>query len=304
MKRILKLEPYFKDVLWGGTALSDVFGMNIPTDTTGEAFSASTVPGFCSTVGGEDFSRYAGDSSYTGEGGFNILFKLIDAKEPLSVQVHPDDELAKKLEGGRGKTECWYVLDCPEDARLVIGHNARTREELSDMIHGGRWKELLRYVPVKKGDLVPIPAGTVHAITAGMLVLETQQNSDITYRMYDYDRLMNGKPRQLHVNQCIDVVRVPAASARSSVIHAQDMGENSWAQIYACDYFTVYRMNLSGKASLKMDAPFVDVSIVEGEGTLNGTAVRKGDHFILTDGYGQQDWSGRLLAIASTAVRK
>ena len=96
MQRILKLEPHFKDVLWGGSALSAAYNMPIPTAATGEAFSASTVPGFTSTVDGADFTRYASDKSYTGEGGFNILFKLIDAKEPLSVQVHPDDELAAR----------------------------------------------------------------------------------------------------------------------------------------------------------------------------------------------------------------
>lgn len=311
---MLRLKPVFTENVWGGTRLKTDFGYDIPYERTGECWGIAAHPHGDNEILNPEFAgeTLAGlwkkrpDLFGDMKGDrFPLLIKIIDAKDNLSIQVHPDDAYAYSHENGSlGKTECWYVLDCPEDARLVIGHNARTREELSDMIHGGRWKELLRYVSVKKGDLVPIPAGTVHAITAGMLVLETQQNSDITYRMYDYDRLMNGKPRQLHVNQCIDVVRVPAASARSSVIHAQDMGENSWAQIYACDYFTVYRMNLSGKASLKMDAPFVDVSIVEGEGTLNGTAVRKGDHFILTDGYGQQDWSGRLLAIASTAVRK
>jgi mannose-6-phosphate isomerase class I len=311
---MLRLKPVFTENVWGGTRLKSDFGYDIPFARTGECWGIAAHPHGDNAILNPEF---AGETlaglwkkrpdlfgSLPGDR-FPLLIKIIDAKDNLSIQVHPDDAYAAAHENGSlGKTECWYVLDCPPNAQLVIGHNAGTREELADMIHSGRWKDLLRYVPVKKGDLVPIPAGTVHAITAGMLVLETQQNSDITYRMYDYDRLMNGKPRQLHVQQCIDVVRVPAEPAESSVIHAQEMGENAWEKIYACGYFNVYRMNLDGQTTQQKDAPFVDVSIVDGEGELNGTKVRKGDHFILTDGYGQQNWSGKLLAIASTAERK
>lgn len=310
---MLRLKPVFTENVWGGTRLKSDFGYDIPYNRTGECWGIAAHPHGDNEILNPEF---AGETlaglwkkrpelfgGLTGDR-FPLLIKIIDAKDNLSIQVHPNDEYANEHENGSlGKTECWYVLDCPENAQLVIGHNARTREELADMIHGGRWKELLRYVPVKKGDLVPIPAGTVHAITSGMLVLETQQNSDITYRMYDYDRLMNGKPRQLHVQQCIDVVNVPAAPAEESVIHAQEMGRNSWACMYSCDYFNVFRMELEGETTQQMDAPFVDVSIVDGEGELNGVKVRKGDHFILTAGFGQQNWSGKLLAIASTAAK-
>ncbi|MGI5989281.1 MAG: type I phosphomannose isomerase catalytic subunit [Lachnospiraceae bacterium] len=309
---MLRLQPVFTENVWGGTRLKSDFGYDIPYERTGECWGIAAHPHGDNKILNPEFEgeTLAGLWSKRPElfGGvkgdrFPLLIKIIDAKDNLSIQVHPDDAYAKEYENGSfGKTECWYVLDCPDNAQLVIGHNAETREELSDMIHGGRWKDLLRYVPVKKGDLVPIPAGTVHAITAGMLVLETQQNSDITYRMYDYDRLMNGKPRQLHIKQCIDVINVPAAPADKSVIHAQEMGRNGWAGIYACDYFSVFRMELDGQTKQEMDAPFVDVSIVDGEGELNGEKVKKGDHFILTAGFGQQNWSGKLLAIASTAT--
>ena len=311
---LLRLKPVFTENVWGGTRLKSDFGYDIPYDRTGECWGIAAHPHGDNVILNPEFEgeTLAGLWKKRPElfgnlsgGRFPLLIKIIDAKDNLSIQVHPDDAYAAEHENGSlGKTECWYVLDCPENAQLVIGHNARTREELADMIHSGRWKELLRYVPVKKGDLIPIPAGTVHAITSGMLVLETQQNSDITYRMYDYDRLMNGKPRQLHVQQCIDVVKVPAAPAESSVIHAQKMGENSWAMMYACEYFNVYRMQLDGETDQEMDEPFVDVSIVDGEGELNGSKVKKGDHFILTAGYGKQRWSGKLLAIASTVVKK
>ena len=145
---------------------------------------------------------------------FPLLIKIIDAKDDLSIQVHPDDDYAKVHENGSlGKTECWYILDCKKNATIVIGHNSRTKEELSRMIHEGKWSEFIREIPIKKGDFLQIDPGTVHAIKGGTLILETQQNSDITYRVYDYGRLSNGKPRELHIDKSIDVITVPAKSA-------------------------------------------------------------------------------------------
>ena len=141
--------------------------------------------------------------------------------------MHPYDEYAAKNENGSlGKTECWYIIDCSDDAKLVVGHNAKNHEELSDMIHEGRWDEFIRYVSIKKGDFIQIDSGTVHAITSGCMILETQQNSDITYRVYDYDRLPNGKPRELHVDKSIDVITVPAKSTEDSVMDTNNLPQN------------------------------------------------------------------------------
>lgn len=121
---------------------------------------------------------------------FPLLIKIIDAKDDLSIQVHPDDDYAKVHENGSlGKTECWYILDCKENATIVIGHNAWTKRGIKPMIHEGKWSEFIREIPIKKGDFLQIDPGTVHAIKGGTLILETQQNSDITYRVYDYGRL-------------------------------------------------------------------------------------------------------------------
>lgn len=282
MKRILKLEPYFKDVLWGGTALSDVFGMNIPTDTTGEAFSASTVPGFCSTAGGEDFSRYAGDSSYTGEGGFNILFKLIDAKEPLSVQVHPDDELAKKLEGGRGKTECWYVLAAKEGAFLYLGFkDGVKKEDFVKAIESGTADSLLNRVPVKPGDFFFVPAKTVHAIGKGILIAELQQSCDTTYRVYDYNRRdKEGNLRPLHIEKAM----LSSSFEPYKNVTVRRITE-SRERLCSCEYFTFDRVTLSGTECEESNEKYMLIFFESGSGkiTLGDETVsaKKGETFFI-----------------------
>ena len=195
--------------------------------------------------------------------------------------------------------ECWFFLDCKENATLVVGHNAKTKEELEQMIHEGRWKEFIREIPIKPGDFIQIDPGTVHAIKGGTLLLETQQSSDITYRVYDYDRLSNGKPRQLHIAQSIDVITVPAKSADNSVVHTEKK-DDAIQQLIQCPYYTVYRIDVEHRVETWQDKPFALMSVVEGEGTLNGTHLKKGDHLILPDGYGKVELQGRMQIIAST----
>lgn len=218
----------------------------------------------------------------------------------MSIQVHPDDTYARQHENGSlGKTECWYVLDCPEGATLVIGHNARTKEELADMIHRGRWSEFIREIPVKKGDFIQIDPGTVHAIKGGLLILETQQNSDITYRVYDYDRLSGGRPRQLHIEQSIDVITVPAKSAEDSVKSAAGLPENCVNELYRCQYYRVAKINVNGSMQLERDAPFLLATVTSGDGIVNSQPVKKGDHFLIPNGVERVELTGRMELIVS-----
>lgn len=307
---ILFLEPVFKQMIWGGDRLGKDFSYEIPGDNTGECWAVSAHPnGDCRVKEGvfagktlselwqeqpELFGNYASDR-------FPLLIKIIDAKDDLSIQVHPDDAYAGEHENGSlGKTECWYILDCPEDAALVVGHNASTRQELEEMIHQGRWSELIREIPVKKGDFIQINPGTVHAIKGGLMILETQQNSDITYRVYDYDRLTDGKPRQLHVQQSIDVITVPAPAAEDSVKSAVDLPENVMNELISCDYYTVWKLTVTKPVSLTQEHPFLIMSVLEGQGLVNGQMISKGDHFILPAGIGQVDLQGDMVLIASS----
>lgn len=307
---ILFLNPVFKEMIWGGNQLAEKFGYEIPSDKTGECWAVSAHPnGDCTVREGEYAGRklselFKEEPELFGNlplDRFPLLIKIIDAKADLSIQVHPDDTYAKVHENGSlGKTECWYILDCPEDATLVVGHNAGSREELKEMIDQKRWSELIREVPVKKGDFIQINPGTVHAIKGGLMILETQQNSDITYRVYDYDRLSNGKPRELHVQQSIDVITVPAPSAEDSVSHAADLPANTMNELIACDYYKVYKLTVTEPVSFEQEHPFLIMSVIEGEGLVNGQMIRKGDHFILPSGFGKVDLQGDMTLIVSS----
>ena len=310
-RQILFLDPVFKQMIWGGNQLETKFGYQIPGDKTGECWAVSAHPnGDCVVREGiyagkslsemwTEYPELFGNSDYDR---FPLLIKIIDAKEDLSIQVHPDDAYAGEHENGSfGKTECWYILDCPEDAALVVGHNAGSKEELTDMIAQGKWGELIREVSVKKGDFIQINPGTVHAIKGGLMILETQQNSDVTYRVYDYDRLTDGKPRELHIRQSIDVITVPAPSAKDSVKSALGLPKNVMNELISCDYYTVWKLDLDGAISFNQEHPFLIMSVIEGMGLINGQMIKKGDHFVIPSGMGQVDMQGEMVLIASTA---
>lgn len=309
-KEILFLDPVCTHNIWGGTKLREEFGYPVEGDDIGECWGISAHPNGDGTVRSgafsgmklsavwkehpEVFGNYDCDR-------FPLLTKIIDARDDLSIQVHPNDDYAKVHENGSfGKTECWYIMDAPEGATLVIGHNAKTKEELSDMIHQGRWKEFIREIPVKKGDFIQIDPGTVHAIKGGLLILETQQNSDITYRVYDYDRLSNGKPRELHVEKSIDVITVPAKSVDDSVKSALNLPENQLNELYSCKYYTIFKADVNGKMEFEQKYPFLLASVLEGDGIVGSSPVKKGDHFILPNGYGKVELQGKMSLIVST----
>lgn len=305
---ILFLEPVFKEMVWGGSRLKD-FGYNIPSGKTGECWAVSAHPhGDCLIQNGtykgwhlsrlweehrELFGNMQGDK-------FPLLIKIIDAKEDLSIQVHPDDCYAAECENGSlGKTECWYVLDCDENATIIIGHHAKDKAEMKQMIEQKRWTEFLREIPVKKGDFFQIEPGTLHAIKGGTLILETQQNSDITYRVYDYDRKQNGQLRPLHLKQSLDVLKAPF------ILHTQNNIESSLKApsitcLENCRYYTVWKIDVTGKTQFEAPAPFMLLSVVEGFGEINGILIKKGDHFILPSGYGPVTLTGKPKLIAST----
>ncbi|MGN0168613.1 MAG: mannose-6-phosphate isomerase, class I [Acetatifactor sp.] len=310
MQEILFLKPVLKECVWGGQRLVTEFPYQAEGEHIGECWAISAHPhGDC--VIAEGAYRGMTLSQLYGEhrelfGGicaeqFPLLVKIIDARENLSIQVHPDDAYVKTHENCPfGKTECWYVMDCPENASLIIGHHARTRDELKEMIAAGRYEELIREVPVKKGDFLQIVPGTVHAIKGGFLILETQQNSDITYRVYDYDRLVDGKPRQLHVQQSIDVINVPDEADKKALSHAGKLPENQLKLLVECDYYRVWKLNLKGEFALRQKYPFLIASVLEGSGSVDGRKVEKGTHFLLPAGYGTAELSGEMELILST----
>ena len=290
---LIFLKPVFKNMIWGGSKLKTDFGYDVEGDNIGECWAISAHPnGDCTVESG----KYAGmklselwashrELFGDAEGDrFPLLIKIIDAKADLSIQVHPDNDYAAVHENGSlGKTECWYVLDCEENTSIVIGHNAKNKQELADMIHEKRWKELIREVPLKKGDFFQIEPGCLHAIKGGTVILETQQSSDITYRVYDYDRLQNGKPRELHIDKSIDVIKAPFTLPAYSQVTEQKNGYIS-KKLIECEYYTVEKIDVKEKALIKADKKFMNVSVISGSGTANGAPIKKGSHFIVPFG--------------------
>lgn len=309
-KEILFIEPIFKENIWGGNRLRTEYNYNIPSDNTGECWAVSAHEnGDCQVATG----TYAGKSLawlwksnqelFGNIGGekFPLLIKIIDAKDDLSIQVHPDDAYANKNENGSlGKTECWYILDCNENQDIVIGHNASTKEELKSMIEKNEWNQLIRSIPIKKGDFLQINPGTVHAIKGGTLILETQQNSDITYRVYDYDRLTDGKPRELHIDKSIDVIEVPFKEEK---IENQIDAASQCKILIECEYYKVFKYEISQKEKFVQDKPFLIMSVVEGAGKINNQPIQKGEHFILPNGFGEYSLEGNMMIIASCPVK-
>ncbi len=205
---------------------------------------------------------------------FPLLVKIIEADDDLSIQVHPDDKYAKEYENSRGKTECWYVLDAKEGASLIIGHNAKNKAALTEAIEKGEWSSLLREVKVKKGDFFQIEPGTIHAIKGGVKLLEIQQSSDITYRLYDYDRLENGKKRELHIQKCVDTIVCPYEEKRTESIQNE---------LVACPFYTVEKLKVDNNAYLKPKNQPVIVSCVKGIGTADGENIIEGECFIIPE---------------------
>lgn len=307
-KNIIFLEPVFKEMIWGGNRLKTDFDYEIPSENTGECWAIGAHPnGDCivttepyagrrlSELWNEHrelFGNINGDK-------FPLLIKIIDAKQDLSIQVHPDDEYAKAHENGSlGKTECWYILDCDENASIVIGHNARDKRELEDMIRSERWSEFIREIPVHKGDFFQIEPGCLHAIKGGTLILETQQNSDITYRVYDYDRLQNGKPRELHVEQSIAVINAPFEEKKfdSTVVKTDSLRRE---RLVECKYYTVEKLDIDGDVVIEQPYNFMNVSVIDGEGIADNIQIKKGGHFIIPYEYGKVEFCGKMGLIVS-----
>lgn len=310
---LLKLRPCFKDYIWGGHRLVDDYHKDYHGDILAESWELSChSEGLSHIVNGE----YAGISlaEYIELNGrdvlgtnckrfnnFPILVKFIDAKDNLSIQVHPDNTYALEKEGEYGKTEMWYVMDCEPGSFLYYGFRDEiTKEEFEKRIIDETLLEVLNKVEVQPGDALFIEAGTLHAIGKGVLVAEIQQNSNLTYRVYDYGRVdSEGKTRDLHIEKALAVTnRVPLIRSKHCNPHIAD-----------CEYFTVDKLNLDGKVMERMsgyigEESFASILITAGEGHISCKRevlpFRKGDSFFLTARSGSYDLCGQCEALVTT----
>ncbi len=309
---ILKLKPVFKDYIWGGNRLRNEFGFESEYDIMAEGWMLS-----CHKDGKNVIlnGKYSGKtlSEVTKENPdilgtnskkfdyFPILIKLIDAKNDLSVQVHPNNEYAMRVEKEYGKTECWYILDCEEGAELIYGFNRNlTPEEFRQKIEDNTFLEAVNKVKVKKGDFFFIEAGTLHAIGKGIFLAEIQQNSNTTYRVYDYGRLgADGKPRELHVEKAVDVTNCAPPKRPASPEGDLKVCDGYSEQLLTkCDLFNVEEICVSEKyEGVADESSFVSVLITDGFGKIDDIDIKKGDSLFIPSGYGKFAVCGNIKAI-------
>lgn len=286
---MLKLKPVFKEMIWGGSRLRNEFGFTIPSNKTGEAWVVSSHPDGASEVVFED-TTFALDALYEkkremfGIGQnkkFPLMIKIIDASKDLSIQVHPDDEYAQKYENSYGKNESWYILDCPSNHRIVMGHYAKNRDELSTKLRNNDVDDLFRTITINPSDCFDVSAGTIHAICEDTLVYEVQQNSNVTYRIFDYNRKgLDGKPRELHIEKSIDVSDVPSTPDKV-LPKVTEEGTTKMYHLVSNEYFEFNKVSINESFEVKKSDYFVIVGVESGNGMINNTQVSKGEHFIL-----------------------
>ncbi len=306
----VKLSPAFKDYLWGGTKLKEQYNKKSDLEIVAESWEMSchkdgestvitgeykgkTLSEYVEALGKESLGKKAEKFSY-----FPLLIKFIDAKDNLSIQVHPADEYALRVEGEYGKTEMWYVLEAEEGAYLYYGFNQNiTKEEFAERIKNNTILEVLNKVNVKKGDVFFIDAGTVHAIGAGLMICEIQQNSNTTYRVYDYDRRdKEGNARPLHIEKAIEV---------SKLTKAPEISKRDDDVLATCEYFTVKKVMVKGDAKVSVNEDsFVSLIVVDGDGKVSLGAdeltVTKGDSVFIPAQNGEIALSGDMEVIVSS----
>lgn len=290
---ILKLKPAFKDYLWGGKILKQEYSVD-NMDKVAEAWVLSAHKDGQSQVANGKYSGLTFSEAIEKMGkaalgkkaqkfeDFPQLIKLIDAEDNLSVQVHPSDEYALQYEGQYGKTEMWYILDAKENAGIYYGFKEEiTAEEFEEHIKNNTLTDVLRFVPVKKSECYFIPSGTIHAIGKGLLIAEIQQNSNVTYRVYDYGRVgADGKPRDLHIEKATAVTKLSVAE-QNTLGQEEKFFDGTKELLSSCKYFTVSRIKMNGKAKLFQESSFIAMLVLSGEGEIEGQAFEKNDTFFI-----------------------
>lgn len=304
----LKFQNIYFDKIWGGRDL-ETFRENLPQGNIGESWDVACHPHGTSIIVNGNYKgmklseliEKKGEEiigSKISKAWFPLLIKLINAKENLSVQVHPEDEYARKVEGEMGKTEVWYVVEAFEGASLVLGTKECTKEQFKSAILTGKFDELMNRIPVKKGDVYFVKSGLVHAIGEGVIIAEIQQNSDTTYRVYDYNR-----GRELHIDKALDVVNLTLRGKRSEGLRVQYDG---YSKIYycLCEHFSLELYDITNEVNETSDKErFFVYTVVEGEGEINykdgKEYISTGDSVLIPAQLGDYNIKGNLKLLKS-----
>lgn len=294
----LKMIPEIKYPIWGGTKLRDYYHKNCTKDHAGESWEVSTHPAGLSIIANGEWEGMslaeviAKNPGQIAPEDFPFLFKIIDADGDLSIQVHPDDSFAQKFENSsRGKTEMWYVIDAKPGARIGYGWNREmTKELVRESAENGTMEQYINYIPVKPGEAYFISAGTVHCIGSGLLIAEIQQNSDVTYRLYDYNRKdKDGNGRELHIDKSLAVADLSLMEKAKPVT-----GET--VTLASCPYFTAEKITGDCYTGDTKGA-FEILFFIDGQGTINtsegSVPFQGGDTFLMPSSLGSYTVSGK-----------
>lgn len=316
MEKIFKLKGICKDYVWGGQNLAGF--SDTPIDRIAEVWSLSAHGNDLSVIAEGEYAGKTLDEVVTlnpdfmGENAkrfsyFPILIKFIDSADNLSVQVHPGDEYAQKAEGEPGKTEAWYIIEGEPGAGIYCGlKKPLTKDEFLDHAKTGGIMDYLNFYKVRKGDAFFIPAGTLHAVGKGVTLCEVQQNSNVTYRVYDYDRTVDGKPRDLHLEKAADVVELSKGGANmvpgDTEILSHSMSNRTLAD---CSHFKMREFIVAGEASFNVgEDSFVSISIVKGEGKISvgdqTFTMEFGNNFFIPANVGEVKIYGEVVTIITT----
>ena len=302
------LRPTGKDYLWGGTRLKEKYYKDIPMEPLAETWECSTHPDGPSIVNSGEFAGKGLDevlklhpewlgSRYEGQSELPVLIKFIDAASDLSVQVHPDDEYALAHENQLGKTEMWYVLEADPGSSLIYGFTRDiSREKLEQSVREGKLLKHLQLVPVHKNDVFFVKPGTVHAIGSGVIVAEIQENSNVTYRVFDYDRVdKNGQKRPLHLEKAMEVMNLKQADSPRQKLRLMRYQPGSASEVLCrCKYFQVNRVLVTASHRFVVEsASFQVLLVLEGEMQIGGLSTRKGDCVFLPADCGEVEVLGR-----------
>lgn len=301
-------EPIYKNVIWGGNNISKIFKRNIEGDNIGESWELSAHKNGLSIIRNKEYNKeslydlFNDQENKTSIFGthsekldrFPILVKFIDANKSLSIQVHPGDEYARNNENDSGKNEVWYIMEAKPDAKIVYGFKDNvSKENLQNAVNN--IEENVNYINVHKGDFINIPSGTIHAIMDGIVLCEVQQSSDVTYRVYDWNRVdKDGNPRELHKDKALDVINLESTK---KVYNYENIEKNT--NMYNSDIFNIDMIKIEGEnADVSSKETFYAYIVLEGEGSVNAgnfiKTIEKGDTFLIPAELGEYKIAGNL----------
>ncbi len=280
---MIKIKPLFFEKIWGGDKIASEF--NLSSKNIGEAWVVSGLKGSSSEIDSSKFSEKTLDILYKNKPElfgnypteeFPLLIKLIHAKQNLSIQVHPDDKYAQEKEKAPfGKYESWYVLEAPKGTKIIVGHNFKNQKEVQNAFDNQQWENKFPEIDIQPGDTFDITPGTVHAICEGTYLYEIQQSCDITYRLYDYGRLENGQPRELHIQKSKETIDFKKQKVSKQKIKGTNLIDNI--------YFNLDKEEIKGSKEIKYDVFFLAITCIKGSGTINNKKLSKNESFIVTN---------------------